>query len=186
MKSYKIAIILVVIICLFIIAKIILDNSGREVDNIMDDNWNKINDSLIYDYENDDMSSAKKIAALCYWYDAEVQNGGHIQYFTNDAGKHYKDALVALDIIGARKQKKILKKVVNLYKTLKLTDIKSEKEYIDNVLVGYDYEFENEEKEELFDELIEKYDDRYYDCTPEILDLINLYAHQHKDEFGLE
>lgn len=173
------------IIAIFIVAKLVLE-SNRKVDMTLGDNWNEIIDALMYDYENDDIASPKKIAALCFFYDSEIQNGGHIQYFTNDEGLNYKETLVALEIIGAKKQQRILEKVIELYKTLKLKDIKSEKEYIEEVLVGYDYEFENDKKEEMFGDMIEKCDMEYYNCTPEIAELIDRYANKHKKEFDLE
>lgn len=40
---------------------------------------------------------------LCFLYDAEVQNGGHIQYFTNLKGNHIFETIDALEIIGAYK-----------------------------------------------------------------------------------
>ena len=47
-------------------------------------------------------------AALVFWYQAEVNNGGHFQYFTNSAGAHRMDALQALRQLGAKKAAEVL------------------------------------------------------------------------------
>jgi hypothetical protein len=45
---------------------------------------------------------AQRKAALVFWYQAEVNNGGHFQYFTNSAGAHRLEAVEALRELGAQ------------------------------------------------------------------------------------
>ena len=47
-------------------------------------------------------------AALVFWYQAEVNNGGHFQYFINSAGAHRMEALQALRQLGAQKAAELL------------------------------------------------------------------------------
>jgi Domain of unknown function (DUF4375) len=47
-------------------------------------------------------------AALVFWYQAEVNNGGHFQYFTNSAGAYRLEAVQALRELGAQQAAEIL------------------------------------------------------------------------------
>lgn len=120
---------------------------------------------------------------MCFWCDSEVQNGGHIQYFTNKEGNNFDETIIALDKIGALKQKEILMKVVNLFNTLDLADINNTKDFIDKVLVGYDYVFPSEQIEDTFDEYINNYDMEYYNCEPTINDLLKKYLDVYEESF---
>ena len=42
-------------------------------------------------------------AALVFWYQSEINNGGHFQYFMNSAGVHCVEAVQALRKLGAKK-----------------------------------------------------------------------------------
>lgn len=53
-------------------------------------------------------TSVQRKAALVFWYQAEVNNGGHFQYFTNSAGAHRLEALQALRELGALRAAEIL------------------------------------------------------------------------------
>lgn len=55
-------------------------------------------------------------------------------------------------------------------------------DFINNVLVGYGYDFQNDNIENLFDKSIQKNDNDYYDCVPEIIDLLqNFFVINEKD-----
>ena len=54
------------------------------------------------------LTPAQRKAALVFWYQAEVSNGGHFQYFTNSAGVNRLEALQALRDIGAKKAADVL------------------------------------------------------------------------------
>jgi hypothetical protein len=58
------------------------------------------------DYE--DLVEGQRVAHLVFWYDSEVQNGGHLQYFRNPAGRHAGEAIAALREVGAEEQSSIL------------------------------------------------------------------------------
>jgi len=51
---------------------------------------------------------AQRKAALVFWYQAEGNNGGHFQYFTNSAGTHRLEALQALRELGTPKAAEVL------------------------------------------------------------------------------
>ena len=67
---------------------------------------------------------------------------------------------------------------------LKLPDIENEQDFVEKVLVDYEYEFKCEIKEEKFDVLNEKHDNEYYECIPNMTDLIEDYVMKHKNEFS--
>ncbi len=49
----------------------------------------------------DDLSPEQRPAHLVYWYESEVQNGGHLQYFENRGTEHLAAAVKALGSLGA-------------------------------------------------------------------------------------
>jgi hypothetical protein len=123
------------------------------------------------------MNDIQMIPTLSFRYDSEVQNGGHLQFFENSY-RTYKDfrtikilvnaTLDALKALGAHTQAEILSKASDLY--LKNNDRnhpKTVEEYCSEAL-------ENEFGE---------YDDRYYDCKPDIQLLLEEYLQKHPDEF---
>ncbi len=144
--------------------------------------WNSMID-LLFNTEIRDMTQIQKDVYLCLWYDSEVHNGGHIQYFTNHETEYFDETLSALANIGALRQMEILQSFINLNEKLELEDISSKKEFIDRVLIGYDYTFKDENKEKLFEEYIVRGDNDYYECNPSVLDLIEKYFEENEDEF---
>lgn len=48
-------------------------------------------------------------------YQAEVGNGGHIQFFTNPSGNHAAETLTALDQLGLRAARDILSKACSVF-----------------------------------------------------------------------
>lgn len=69
--------------------------------------WNAFIDLIATeDYEN--LNQIQRVANLCFWYDSEVQNGGHIQYFENKGTERVYETIKALKSLGASKQAYIL------------------------------------------------------------------------------
>lgn len=70
--------------------------------------WNSFIDLLaMEDYK--DLTPLQRIAHLVFWYESEVQNGGHGQYFDNQGTAHVSETIAALEQLGAGCQGKILK-----------------------------------------------------------------------------
>jgi len=117
-----------------------------------------------------EMNDIQRNAALCFEYDSEVQNGGHLQYFENTARSgfaDYEDVVKALQWIGAGQQADVLSKAIALWKleTRGLTrDI---------------YEFSDRALEGRYDAL----DDKYCDCEPEVMQLLETMLEEYQDEF---
>ena len=57
----------------------------------------------------DDLSPEQRPAHLVFWYENEVQNGGHDQYFENCGTEHLEETITALESLGANCQRSILR-----------------------------------------------------------------------------
>jgi hypothetical protein len=62
--------------------------------------WNACVD-ICFSSELADLEPIQRRLALVLRYEGEVCNGGHLQYFTNDAGEYADDTVTALRAIGA-------------------------------------------------------------------------------------
>lgn len=50
--------------------------------------------------KTDALSDLQRQAFICFWYDAEMQNGGHCQYFDSSVHVSPKETEAALRLIG--------------------------------------------------------------------------------------
>ncbi|MFC5653590.1 DUF4375 domain-containing protein [Paenibacillus solisilvae] len=120
--------------------------------------WNAFID-LIAMEEYKDLNQTQRTAHLCFWYDTEVQNGGHLQYFENKGIEKMDETIDALKVIGAAKQANILNQASATYSSKnrkKLNDI---------------FAFVNEARCGEFEE----YDNEYYNSEPTVTDLLGEY-----------
>jgi hypothetical protein len=69
--------------------------------------WNTFIDILSAE-DYDDLSSGQRIPHLVFWYDAEVQNGGHGQYFDNRGVSKVGETVEALRTLGLECQAAVL------------------------------------------------------------------------------
>ena len=130
--------------------------------------WNQFVDLLAME-EYSDLTEIQKVAHLCFWYDSEVQNGGHFQYFLNRGIKLVSETEKALHTVGANAQAEILVKAVNVFNTMELTTIANADEYA---------EIEEEGK-------FLKLDMEYYQMEPSINDFLEQYLEKFEEEFVL-
>jgi len=66
----------------------------------------------------EDYTPTQRIAHLAYLCDAEVQNGGHFQYFENRGLASARETLLALGLLGAGAQKSILEGAARKYEEI--------------------------------------------------------------------
>jgi len=140
-----------------------------EVDNAPYIIWNIFID-IVACGDMSDMSDIQKKAALCFWYDSELQNGGHLQYFENTSVNgvtDYQEVVAALKQLGAIQQAEILSKAISVRDTEKRGFIKTVNEFADRAREG------------LYDSL----DKEYYDCSPDIVSLLQNMLEKHQSEF---
>ncbi|HLD36402.1 MAG TPA: DUF4375 domain-containing protein [Planctomycetota bacterium] len=137
----------------------------RKIKN-SDEMWNAFID-LIAMEDYDDLSELQKIAHLCFWYDSEIANGGHLQYLLNRGIKLIPKTVKALKILGANRQGEILEEVESIVKKEGLKKIETVEKYCEEALEGR----------------FDKYDTDYYESTPEITELLEKYLEKHSKEF---
>lgn len=107
------------------------------------------------------------------WYDSEVSNGGHEQFFCNSTGIVWKDALEGMRMIGADGIAENFQKAIDLF--------------------GGKVPYERSEREEKLDELYENDDfegfdemDSYYFKYTELVTRMNQYVVSHPQEFAVD
>ncbi|MBE7439075.1 MAG: DUF4375 domain-containing protein [Spirochaetales bacterium] len=84
--------------------------------------WNAFIDLIaLEDYES--LSQIQKHAHLAFWYESEIQNGGHYQYFVNQGTQRLPTALEALRTLAAHEQATVLE---NAARTLHRLDTSPE------------------------------------------------------------
>jgi hypothetical protein len=129
---------------------------------------------FISNAETTEMNDIQMAAQLPFWYDSDIQKGGHLRYFKNK-GELLGDKLNvlimatmdALKIIGAEKQLEILAKAADVYFSKPIQNPIDPNEVNQTVLAG---EFD-------------KFDDDFYASFPDITELLEKYVMAHLDNF---
>jgi hypothetical protein len=128
--------------------------------------WNAFVDLLAReDYE--DLSEIQRAAHLVFWYDSEVQNGGHLQYFENRGTEHLPQTIVALRHLGAECQQLVLRDAGDLFLSRERTEIRTAEEYCATALEG---EFS-------------ECDSRFYNCSPDLTERLKTHLALHESSF---
>lgn len=86
--------------------------ASHRISEIIDPVWwssNIYNDVAAYDLCLQRFSRGQRLMFALTWYETEVNNGGHNQFFVNSTGIVWPDALAALEAIGATENADILK-----------------------------------------------------------------------------
>jgi len=123
--------------------------------------WNSFIDLLAME-EYDDLSPLQRRAHLVFWYDSEVQNGGHGQYLENRGVRRLAETVAALEGLGLPGQAVTLSRLAA-------------------ILSGADQEADWSDV--LVDEVIEELDDAFHQCTPTITTALEQHLERHSDEY---
>ena len=115
-------------------------------------------------YANLDL--VQRCTYLCFWYDSELQNGGHLQYFENRQTSLVPPTLEALKQLGAECQFAVLKRAARL--------VSAGREKSQTV-----EDFVNLAKAREF----EQFDSAFYACEPSIKKLLEKYLQEHLSHF---
>lgn len=128
------------------------------------------------DVYNADLSPFNKTQRLTFamlWYDAEVNNGGHDQFFFNSTGIVWKDALEGMKMIEAHNMAINFQKAIDMF--------------------GVDVPFDRDERGELLDKLYEDDDfpgfeeiDSTYYKGDDMGSLLDEYVKKHASEFVID
>ncbi|MGH9785808.1 MAG: DMP19 family protein [Terriglobia bacterium] len=128
--------------------------------------WNAFVD-LIATTPPEELSDRQHVAHLAFLYDAEVQNGGHLQYFENHGTVLVEGTVVALDHLGARLQAAVLAGATAVWNSRPRERSLTAEQYVSVALEG---EFDT-------------FDSQYHACEPAITDLLSLYLEANREEF---
>lgn len=122
----------------------------------------------------DQLPGPQKHYYAVFIYDAEVNNGGHSQYFVNSSGDHWRSALEGLTAIGANARAKILHEATSLFGTAGPS--------VDNDPRHRQLARFSKQQDKSLDEL----DSRYYSCDENIDALLAQYALKNKEHFTVQ
>lgn len=148
----------------------------REVSRAGDDEfhgmaWNAFVDLVgMSDLEN--LNNTQRIAHLAFWYDSEVQNGGHDQYFGNNDYFDHQEVISALEILGATCQAQVLTDALTFFSGT-----------VEEIPETYDA-FVKWDKATRYSKKLYEFDARYYGCSPELgTELLENYLNRNEAEF---
>jgi hypothetical protein len=128
--------------------------------------WNAfVNLVATESYEH--LDNVQRVAHLCFWYDSEVQNGGHLQYFENRGTMLLDETLAALRLLGAECQRAVLETAGRLFSSRLRDRIETVEDYV-AAAHGSEYAAS---------------DSAYHACKPAIQKLLADYFERNKSHF---
>jgi hypothetical protein len=128
--------------------------------------WNGFVD-LIAKEDYRDLDAIQRPAHLVFWYESEVQNGGHLQYFENRGTEHLAETITSLGVLGAIGQQQVLHEAGELYLGRSRPRIASVEEFCATALGG---EFA-------------VFDRRFHECAPLLQQCLESYLRSHQSSF---
>ena len=117
--------------------------------------WNEFIHLLAFS-EVSELDPTQRAAHLAFWYDSEVQNGGHLQYFENRPTELVGETIRALVALGASQQAAVLKSASERWKSRRREKPKTVDEYVEE---SAKMEFED-------------LDNAYYGLSPSVTDML--------------
>lgn len=123
--------------------------------------------TLVSYLEHEELKPEQRPAALAYWYDAEVCNGGHYQYFVNLAGQRAREAVTALEAIGSSEGSALLEQAIAIWESRERERPETLEAFVEGA------------REDEFGEL----DERFYELEPSLGDLLQRYVEAHRADF---
>jgi hypothetical protein len=123
--------------------------------------WNAFVD-LIATEDYADLSPVQRKAHLVFWYESEVQNGGHGQYFENQGVDRLRETVDALHELGLSCQARVLARAVAA-----LSLAHRPADWADS----------------LPEELVEELDAAFHSCRPEVITGLKEHLRVHEAEY---
>jgi len=128
--------------------------------------WNAYVDLLAMS-EYEDLSADQRPAHLVFWYDAEVNNGGHLQYFENKGTIRLDETIDSLGKLGAYKHQEVLTKAQKLLLSKKRKPIETVEAFVGRALGGE------------YDEL----NNAFYEIKPDLIELLERHLDANTELF---
>ncbi|HXB59401.1 MAG TPA: DUF4375 domain-containing protein [Candidatus Acidoferrales bacterium] len=128
--------------------------------------WNAFVDLLAREgYQR--LSPEQRPAHLVFFYDSEVQNGGHLQFFHNRGTEYLEETIEALGLLGAALHQQILREADKLWLNRSRPGIQTLQEFSETAMEGE------------FDAL----DSRFYKSVPTLTEQLEAYLASHQELF---
>lgn len=128
--------------------------------------WNAYVDLLAME-EFASLTPEQRPAHLVFWYESEVQNGGHFQYFENRGTEHLAATVEALGLLGATCQQQVLREAGESWLSHSRPRVETAQEFCDTALEG---EFDS-------------FDSRFHACSPTLQQCLESHLEQHQASF---
>ena len=128
--------------------------------------WNAFVNVLAME-ECADLSPEQRPAHLVFWYENEVQNGGHFQYFENRGTEHLAATIEALGLLGSTCQQQVLREAGEAWLSRSRPRVQAAEEFCDTALEG---EFEI-------------FDSHFHACSPSLQQSLEAYLERHQSLF---
>ncbi|MGH9514229.1 MAG: DMP19 family protein [Terriglobales bacterium] len=128
--------------------------------------WNSFI-NLLAEYSYEELSAEQRPAHLVFWYESEVQNGGHLQYFENRGVEHLAETIAALGLVGASCQQQLLKEASTLFLGHPRKPIETVEEYVS---IAMEDEFG-------------VFDQGFGLCSPSLVSRLDYYLKTHQSIF---
>jgi hypothetical protein len=127
--------------------------------------WNAFVD-LLARSKYEDLHPTQRGAHLAFWYDSELQNGGHLQYFLNRQDRIHNTG-AALRALGALEQADVFEQALSVWRSRSRTPPASAEEYVETALDGE------------FDTL----DSAFYRCSISITEVLQRHLAEYEKNF---
>jgi hypothetical protein len=117
--------------------------------------------------DRNELSHNQRPAFDVFWYESEVQNGGHIQYFENEGIERIDNVIDALRLLGGSSYAEVLSRAAEKYAAISRPKASTVEEFVELSLAG---EFNS-------------FDTEFHACSPTLSKLLEDYLEVHKSEF---
>lgn len=128
--------------------------------------WNAYID-LLASERYEDLTPAQRPPHLAFWYESEVQNGGHLQYFLNRGANQLGQTLEALSLMGASCQRAVLEAAGEVWLEKQRRRPVTAGEFVD---LSLEREFS-------------PFDERFHRCDPSLHTCLERYLQEHRSDF---
>jgi len=142
----------------------------KDVQQIIDPVWlagNIYGSYQAYEESLSQFTPEQRHICAIMWYSAEVNNGGHYQFYSNSTGIVWKNALVGLRAIGAPEAAKNLEQSFKVF----------------NGEPGFERSKRNEILDNIDLEVFEKIDSKFYKLDSKLYNLMLKYILENKNKF---
>jgi hypothetical protein len=115
----------------------------------------------------EDLAPEQRPAHLVFWYESEVQNGRHFQYFENRGTAHLSETVGALGRLGAACQQEVLRRAGELWLIRPRPRVETVQQFVASALEG---EFS-------------ALDSRFHACSPSLQKCLETHLRDHQSAF---